>query len=234
MWKTGRSWGTWQVHGSISLFCCQLPPSAPGSVQLISKPRNEAQIKAQWQSKSAIQLVSKCSKKQSKNQVSVSVPLASLLPDILWSHSLTNIFETSFLSKNRLSWLELNCLNQTADDLQLSPPHLPDQGGETDPSTICPLDPCHTLTFTGIVRPRDIHTNIQIIRSYTMFWRNCSQLHWESFFWVQVLLCSCTTHKGSGWWAYKSDAAKYVCRFQMLKKTWLCKCFMKKMPSTHF
>ncbi len=44
-------------------------------------------------------------------------------------------------------------LNLTADDLQLLPPHLPDQGGETDPSIVCLLELYLILNLNGVVQP---------------------------------------------------------------------------------
>lgn len=91
------------------------------SWDLISKPRNEAQIKAQRRSKRTIKLAGKWSRTQSKNQAWVCVPPARPLPHISRTQRWPNVFATNFLSEDRVSWPELNSLNQTADDLQLLP-----------------------------------------------------------------------------------------------------------------
>lgn len=69
MWKAGRSEGTWQVYRSISQFCCQPFPlqSGPERDQLISKPINVAEIKAQLQSERTIRFPGKSSKRQSES-----------------------------------------------------------------------------------------------------------------------------------------------------------------------
>lgn len=147
MWKTG----SWRVHGSMSQFCCQLlpPQSAPGSIQLMNKPKNEAQIKAQWQSKRTIKLAGKCSKKQSKNQASVSVPFTVYLMEPKLAKHICN--QLSFQRQTELAGVKL--WNLTADDLQLLPPHLPDQGGETDPSIVCLVELYLILNLNGVVQP---------------------------------------------------------------------------------
>lgn len=57
--------------------------------------------------------------------------------------AMPNSFAATFPSKDRL-----NCLYPTADDPQLSPPYLPDQGGETDPA--------HSLLARSVPRIKNL------------------------------------------------------------------------------